>query len=64
MRDALLDGIFEIGSVYYSLNDRLGEHVADFLDRSKDLSMVCLKDNQFSLLMTKITTATEYPANC
>ena len=53
MLDALPDSIFEIGSFCYSLNDPLSTPAVDFLDGSKDSSMVCFEDKHFSLLMTK-----------
>ena len=63
--ESLPGHIKELGLVGCSFDDDAGESIVSFLTRCKNLTMVCVENNEFSNLMkTKIQTALSHLPNC
>jgi hypothetical protein len=63
--ESLPGHIKELGLVGCSFDDDAGESIVSFLPRCKNLTMVCVENNEFSNLMkTKIQTALSHLPNC
>jgi hypothetical protein len=63
--ESLPGHIKELGLVGCSFDDDAGESIVSFLTRCKNLTMVCVENNEFSNPMkTKIQTALSHLPNC
>ena len=63
--ESLPGHIKELGLVGCSFDDDAGESIVLFLTRCKNLTMLCVENNEFSNLMkTKIQTALSHLPNC
>ena len=63
--ESLPGHIKELGLVGCSFDDDAGDSIVSFLTRCKNLTMVCVENNEFSNLMkTKIQTALSHLPNC